>query len=177
MPIDTATLSPLARTHLRFLQTPIPQRALLEFQMINYQAIWRELTSRFPEDLSSIHGPEHWRRVEDVGLKIVRMTGRGDADVVRMFAVLHDSCRLNDNNDPEHGIRAADYAEEMRGRLFDLDDRRFKLLHFACMFHANGDKSADSTIGTCWDADRLDLRRVGIEPDLSFFSTPELRRT
>jgi uncharacterized protein len=27
------------------------------------------------------------------------------------------------------------------------------------------------TIGVCWDADRLDLTRVGIMPDPEFFST------
>jgi len=114
--------------------------------------------------------------VENVGLKIARMNG-ADTDVVRLFAVLHDSCRLDDNGDPEHGMRAAEYAREMRGRLFDMSDEKFKLLYHACKWHAHGDTAADPTIGACWDADRMDLRRVGIEPDPSFFSTPEARGT
>ena len=61
--------------------------------MIDYHAIWNEVTSRFPPGLSSIHGPEHWHRVEDVGLKMANLTG-ADRDVLRLFAVLHDSCRL-----------------------------------------------------------------------------------
>ena len=32
--------------------------------------------------------------------------------------------------------------------------------------------SDDPTIGTCWDADRLHLPRVSIEPNPAFFSTP-----
>jgi hypothetical protein len=41
----------------------------------------------------------------------------------------------------------------------------------ACCNHTDGTLSADSTIATCWDADRLDLGRVGIVPDPAFMST------
>ena len=34
-----------------------------------------------------------------------------------------------------------------------------------------GDPHADPTIGTCWDADRLDLWRVGITPHVRFLCT------
>jgi uncharacterized protein len=144
--------------------------------MIDYGAIWNEVTSTFHTELDSIHGPAHWRRVEEFGLKVARMTGRPDGDVVRLFAVLHDSCRLNDNYDPEHGERAAEYARELRGRLFEISDAQFDLLDRACRFHAQGLVTEDATIGACWDADRMDLRRAVIEPDASFFSTPEVRR-
>ena len=122
--------------------------------MIAYPPIWGEVKSKFRCDLDSIHGPDHWHRVEDVGLKIARNTG-ADQDVLRLFAVLHDSCRLDDSNDPEHGRRAAEYATEMRGRLFDLEDQRFELLHSAIAGHVDGYTSKDVTIGTCFDADRL----------------------
>ena len=143
--------------------------------MIDYQTIWREVTSRFQEELSAIHGPEHWHRVEDVGLKIAHLTGKVDRDVVRLFAVFHDSCRQNDHHDPEHGYRGADYAKEARGRLYELDDDRFNLLYKACSRHADGFTCGEPTIAACFDADRLDLRRLGIEPDPSLISTPEVR--
>jgi len=144
--------------------------------MIEYQPIWDEVISNFHCELNSIHGREHWRRVEDVGLKIVKLAGKADVDVVRLFAVLHDSCRRNDNHDPQHGMRAAEYAKMRRGRLFDLDDEKFELLYTACAWHADGEITSNLTVGACWDADRMDLRRVGIEPDPSFFSTPEVRQ-
>jgi uncharacterized protein len=59
----------------------------------------------------------------------------------------------------------------MRGRLFDLDDSSFELLYQACADHADGYISNDPTIGACWDADRLDLWRVGITPSPALFST------
>ena len=147
--------------------------------MINYPAIWSEVESRFAGDIHSIHGPEHWRRVELVGLKIARLlesAGKhADRDVIRLFAVLHDSCRLDDGIDPDHGRRAAIYAEEMRGRLFDIEDARFELLTQAVAWHADGFTVSDLTIGACFDADRMDLRRLGIRPDPAYISIPEMR--
>ena len=35
----------------------------------------------------------------------------------------------------------------------------------ACRGHSDGHLNADVTVMTCWDADRLDLGRVGIRPD------------
>ena len=41
----------------------------------------------------------------------------------------------------------------------------------ALRLHSDGRVSADATIGACWDADRLHLPRVFIEPDPKRFST------
>ena len=138
--------------------------------MIDHQAIWDEVASKFQCDLDSIHGPDHWRRVERNALLIAARNG-ADMDVVRLFAVLHDSCRMNDYGDPEHGIRAAEYARKMRGRLYKIDNAQFDILYQACKWHAHGNTSMDPTIGACWDADRLDLGRVSVIPDPCFFST------
>ena len=39
------------------------------------------------------------------------------------------------------------------------------LLVVACQGHSDGQTHEDVTVSTCWDADRLDLGRVGIRPD------------
>jgi uncharacterized protein len=36
--------------------------------------------------------------------------------------------------------------------------------------------SADVLIGMCWDADRLDLTRIGVTPDPALMSTPAGKR-
>lgn len=84
--------------------------------------------------------------------------------MVRLFAVLHESQRINDSFELHHGELAAQYALALRGKLFDLDDENFELLQYACKWHTHGKVSSDPTIGACWDADRLDLTRIGIEP-------------
>ena len=83
--------------------------------------------------------------------------------------------RLNDNYDPLHGPRGAALARELRGETFDLEDAEMSLLAFACEEHTNGDVSSDPTVGVCWDADRLNLWRVGIRPNLRFLSTEAAR--
>jgi uncharacterized protein len=132
--------------------------------------LWVLATRRFSLGPHSMHGSAHWQRVELNGLEIARHSG-ADERVVRLFAVLHDSRRLNESHDPEHGQRAADWARELRGREFDLPDTEFDLLCDAMIRHDRGETSADPTVGTCWDADRLDLPRVGIRPHASYMST------
>jgi uncharacterized protein len=55
--------------------------------------------------------------------------------------------------------------------LLVLDDGRFERLGAALVDHANGLVSTEPTIGTCWDADRLHLPRVGIRPRRELVST------
>lgn len=45
--------------------------------------------------------------------------------MVEVFAFVHDSCRVNDWEDPDHGPRAAEYAERLKiEMLFELSDRQ-----------------------------------------------------
>jgi len=90
---------------------------------------------------------------------------------VRLFALFHDSRRENDGVDDGHGARAAEYASTLIGSLYNLSDAHFELLRYACVWHTDGVHHADATIGTCWDADRLDLGRVGVIPSPEFMST------
>ncbi len=121
------------------------------------------------------HGISHWARVMENGLRLAGETG-ANLDVVSLFAVLHDSRRVNEVTDPEHGPRAAEFALSIRGRLFDLPDPEFGLLHRACAGHTHERTHPDLTIQTCWDADRLDLGRVGITPHPSRLCTEAARR-
>ncbi len=45
-----------------------------------------------------------------------------------------------------------------------LIDQRFALLEYACQEHTAGLTQADVSVQACWDADRLDLLRVGTRP-------------
>jgi uncharacterized protein len=136
----------------------------------NWQRIWEHVTRRFQCGRDSVHGPSHWRRVERNGLFIAVRNGAVE-EVVRLFAVFHDSRREHDGWDQSHGARGAAYAASLRGVLFQLSDEHFELLDYACKWHTHGRLSDDLTIGSCWDADRLDLGRVGIEPETRYMST------
>lgn len=128
------------------------------------------ISSGFQVGENSVHGPEHWKRVEQNGLWLSTRTG-ADTMVTHLFAWFHDSKRENDSTDPDHGRRGAEYAASLRRILYDLDDQAFEKFIYACTWHTDKDFSSDPTIGTCWDSDRLDLGRVGILPSAKFMST------
>lgn len=137
---------------------------------IDFDRLWEYVASSRSSASSSIHGLEHWRRVERNGLFLAERTG-ANVMIIRLFALFHDSQRWDDGSDPDHGARGAAYAKSLRGILFDLDDDTFASLDEACVWHTDGLHHDDPTIGTCWDADRLDLGRVGITPEPSYMST------
>jgi uncharacterized protein len=131
--------------------------------------ITRELTRylrrTFALDWGDIHGAPHWARMRENGLRLAESTG-ADCAVIELFAFLHDARRENDGYDPEHGVRAAALAAELRGQYFDLGDAQFEWLTLACHGHSDGlITGADVTVLTCWHANRLDLGRVGKRPD------------
>lgn len=123
----------------------------------------------------SIHGPTHWQRVERFGLEVARDSG-ADETLVRLFAIFHDSCRLTDGADYQHGPRAADLLGSFVPDLVTLEPERVATLEHAIRHHTDGRTSSDPTIGTCWDADRLDLGRAGIRPRAAFMSTEAGRK-
>ena len=123
---------------------------------------------------SWLHGEEHWRRVATNGLDLAAEVG-ADSLVVVLFGIFHDSMRLNDGYDPAHGSRGAALAESLNPDLIRLSADRLAVLQTACAGHTEGNTTADPTIGACWDADRLDLCRLGITIDSRFMSTASAR--
>jgi uncharacterized protein len=117
---------------------------------------------------SRVHGEHHWRKVAWTGLELAQQTSGADPELVFLFALLHDCKRLNEWGDKDHGKRAADWAKQLN---LGLDKRRMGTLQEALVWHDDGYVDTDPTIGCCWDADRLQLRRVGTEPDLKLLST------
>jgi len=125
-------------------------------------------------DWHGIHGAAHWARVRWNGLRLAERTG-ADPRIVELFAFLHDSQRHHDGGDRGHGPRASAVAAELNGRYFQLDDGELELLSYACEQHTFGGTDAHPTVQTCWDADRLDLGRVGIRPDPARLCTDAAR--
>lgn len=135
------------------------------------QNLIASLREHFVLRWTGIHGAPHWARVRENGLRLAAITG-SQARVVEAFAFVHDSCRINDNTDPEHGLRAAEFARRLvhhKKLLLALDE--LELLVRACEGHSTGRTVEDITVCTCWDADRLDLGRVGVRPNAKYLCT------
>lgn len=124
----------------------------------------------YPLAFNGVHGVNHWARVLENGLLLAEQTG-ADVEVVVFFALFHDSKRLNEHNDSQHGARGGAFAEYLHGDLFELRDSQLRLLVRACEGHTHERTHPDVTIQTCWDSDRLDLGRIGITPHASRLCT------
>jgi uncharacterized protein len=140
--------------------TPLLIQAILK----DYQLSWR-----------GVHGITHWARVLENGLLLASHTG-AKTPVVALFAVFHDSRRTNENRDPDHGRRGAEFGKKLNGKAFHLSDDDFTLFETACVYHTDRLTTGDITVQTCWDADRLDLGRVGIMPDPKYLCTTAAKK-
>ena len=150
------------------------QRALVQQWRTTGPELER-IRKQFRLDWKGIHGAPHWARVMYHGMWLARRTG-ADAQVVRLFAVLHDSQRRDEGRDPGHGQRAAEFVRTLHlERIIQLDGKRLEWLIQACTGHSDGLLHAPLTVQVCWDADRLDLGRVGIRPNPDYLCTDVAR--
>ena len=136
----------------------------------------REIALLNVEIDSDIHGINHWDAVHENAI-FLSMQDDTDELVVRLFSYLHDCKRQNDNEDFYHGERAAhliDKLYEKNGALSVLTFSQVEKLRTACFYHNKGTVSTDPTIGACYDADRLELIREGVNvlPFPKLMSTP-----
>ena len=116
------------------------------------------------------HGLEHWMRVLINGRLLSEQNG-ADLEVVEHFALLHDVKRENEGLDLHHGPRAAEFIKSIAGTWLKLNKYQLSQLIDACRYHSVGRIDRDVTIQTCWDADRLDIGRVGVTPKPSFLGS------
>ena len=138
--------------------------------MVNLEAIWSRVLEDTSVEHSSIHGPVHWARVERNGLYVAQKTGANQT-IVQLFAVFHDCMRLNDGIDPGHGRRGAEYAVQIKDELIHIPSDDFDKFYYACEWHTDQITTDDVTIAACWDADRLDLQRVGFILDPQYMNS------
>ncbi|MFK7817970.1 MAG: hypothetical protein AB8G99_04585 [Planctomycetaceae bacterium] len=143
--------------------------------MIELRPIIEEVLRQQVVEGNGIHGLLHWGRVYDNGVRIAEEVG-ANLKVVQLFAFFHDSRRFNDSQDPGHGERGAKFAEMLRGEFFEVTDEEFQLLYIACRDHTDEQTADDLTVQACFDADRLDLFRVGIKPRPELLCTEVAKR-
>ncbi len=128
-----------------------------------------EIKRNFRLNWKGTHGVAHFHRVYENGMKLAEQQGV-DAEVVQLFSVFHDSQRKNEHWDRHHGKRGAEFAGRLR-HLISLDDQQFELLTIACSLHTSTLNQNNITVQACFDADRLDLGRVGKYPNPKYLCT------
>ncbi len=128
--------------------------------------------SRFRLNIEGIHGRAHWLNVIKNGLFIAQKSSEEmDLSVILLFGLLHDVERRDDGLDPEHGLRSANLMHSLNMQLFELSPHQMNLLVDACRWHNSHNVHENPTVHACWDADRLDQKRVGVKVNPSFLTT------
>jgi uncharacterized protein len=138
-------------------------------------ALVRIILECYRLEWDGVRGVGHWARVRENGRYLAGMTG-ADLEIVELFAVFHDAARWTDGKDPGHGSRGATLAINLCGSAFALEAPRLSRLQLACSRHMDKALSPDVSVQTCWDADRLDVGRVGLQVDLALLGTAPARR-
>lgn len=118
------------------------------------------------------HGVAHALGVAAAGVRLLDEGCSADPAVLLAFAMVHDARRDGEGHDPEHGAHAAAYVRGLRPDEHRLTAAQLDVLEHALTEHDQGGVSPDETVGACWDADRLTLRRLGATPDPALLSTP-----
>ena len=153
----------LFKTLERTLEFPKPS-AIVKQNYVDF------LAGNFRLSHNGHHGLEHWMRVLINGRLLAEDNG-ADIEVVEHFALIHDVMRENENMDLHHGPRAAELVKTLAGTWIKLEDHQLHLLMEACMYHSVGRIDPNITVQTCWDADRLDLGRVGTQPKPAYLGS------
>lgn len=123
---------------------------------------------------NSVHGISHWDRVSKNADSL--WTSDVNLLVVKAFAYIHDVEREDDGYDLQHGPRAAALVDNIRdSELAFLNDDEILQLKKACELHTTTLRTDDATVNACFDADRLDLGRVGITPNPDKMATAQGR--
>lgn len=141
---------------------------------------------------SALHGPAHWAHVHRFGAALAdRLDLPPEGRVcVELFAWLHDLARKDDEAGAQHAVDGAAQIEAILPVIADpLTPAQIETIRVAVRHHSDGMVSGRAgeagvfahidwprdlvvaTVGCCWDADRLDLPRVGMTPSDRFMST------
>ena len=128
-----------------------------------------QVMSQFVLSHAGDHGVQHWARVRVTGLTIAKKFGF-DPAIFELFALFHDSKRVCEGSDPDHGTRGAALAIQFADELRYINAESFDMAVQACRLHTNTTYHPTPQIQACFDSDRLDLMRVGIMPERQFIS-------
>lgn len=141
---------------------------------------------------SHLHGPAHWVRVHRFGLILADNMNleESQARCVEVFAWTHDLARVDDGGGNQHALDGAAHAFPVMDALFDdLNAAERQLVSAAIRHHSDGMTADEAyfqgvldiegwtedelveTVAACWDADRLDLLRLGVPPNARYMST------
>ena len=94
------------------------------FHTMNTTAIIHEILEDYGLPIRGYHGVVHWARVLENGQRLAERTG-AKLEVVTLFALFHDSRRMNEHSDFGHGHRGDSICPVIAGSARAPRRRRF----------------------------------------------------
>lgn len=159
----------------------INKRPLIKIETIyqefsEYIELLNIIKTNFKVDFYGIHGIYHWFYVYKNTQKLTDYYNI-NSSVPKLFSILHDSKRVSELRDINHGPRAANFIKELYvNDILNINENDFERLIFACSNHTKLDKSNpladDIIVQICLDSDKLDITRVGKIVDSDYLFTP-----
>ncbi|MCP4581303.1 MAG: hypothetical protein GY839_06770 [candidate division Zixibacteria bacterium] len=141
------------------------------FKSILTEELLKIIHNEFALEWYGCHGILHWLRVRRNGLALCEKMN-GNSKIAELFSVIHDCKRMDNGEDILHGKRASSFIGNTSGMIDSiLSPNEIQILKYACEYHTTEDKSDNPDIQICWDADRLDLGRVGKKIDKIYINT------
>tara|TARA_B100000749_G_scaffold279467_1_gene272292 strand:+ start:3328 stop:3921 length:594 start_codon:yes stop_codon:yes gene_type:complete len=142
------------------------------YKIVPQQVIFDVLKQYRFDLMESEHAMLHWGRVIENGFWLAEKNG-ANKNVIIAFGIFHDCRRENEFDDPEHGPRGGEFLHSFADKINMTKGELSKAVE-ACKGHTHILHTDDIDIATCWDADRLDLMRVGIFPELKYLNNTSL---
>jgi len=147
----------------------------LDDDFFQYQELLNIIKQDFKLNLYGYHGIYHWQRVFLNTQKLAKYYNV-QSEVFELFSILHDSKRENEHLDINHGKRASEFVKKLiEEKYIKLNTRDEEQLIYACANHTKPDVTNpfynDIIVQICFDADKMDIGRVGIVPDEKYFLT------
>jgi MoaA/NifB/PqqE/SkfB family radical SAM enzyme len=137
----------------------------------SWGTVWEIIISNYTKGGNN-HGGDHIMRVVRNAEMLAKINCPGAIFNAIIAASLHDIGRIGKKEkNKTHALRGAEIAGKMLKKYFSDCDIDSEKIIYAIRHHSEGKVSNDPLIGTIWDADRLDLERVGIKINPAFLST------
>jgi uncharacterized protein len=148
-------------------------RVIYEKMKKSVSKIIKIVKNQFQLEIRGDHGIFHWEQVQKIGEHLALQYENADVEVICLFAYLHDSKRENEESDPMHGERSAEFVKKLYHQgVLNISQTQYEQLEFSCRHHSDSTKRSDDiTVQICWDSDRLDLYRLGEVPDPQYLNT------
>lgn len=122
---------------------------------------------------TKIHGINHLRQVAYLAGRFAYSINECEETAI-IGGYLHDCARENDGNGNSHAHESALLATKIISKFYP--EINIERVYNAIFFHADGLITDDPFIGCIWDADRLNLVRIGIIPKVELLSTEVAKR-